>query len=256
MIDWSNDDFYADIGGKCAFNVYLFPKKMKRPQRKEDGTYHINGKKFRELFGSRQQVMNGTCYKTAGELVKSDLMMNKWGRIVSRKKHATAKKEKRLLKSGYTAKKGKFGYVKVGTKKNRKTRKMRGGVVDCDMVKLNNDLTVANNALAILGDNEDKTAANAAVTAARKALEACKEPPSEELVQGSENPVEPGSEELVEPGSEKLVQGSEELVEPGSEEPTVMDAESSNKSSNKESLGGKKGRGKKRRGGSNKLFTM
>ena len=123
---------YAEIGGKCAFNVYLFPKKMKRPQRKEDGTYHINGKKFRELFGSRQQVMNGTAYKTAGELVKSDLMMNKWGRIVSRKKHASAKKEKRLLKSGYTAKKGKFGYVKVGTKKNRKTRKMRGGNDDDD----------------------------------------------------------------------------------------------------------------------------
>jgi hypothetical protein len=102
---------------------------MKRPQRKEDGTYHINGKKFRELFGSRQQVMNGTCYKTTGELVKSDLMMNKWGRIVSRKKHATAKKEKRLLKSGYTAKKGKFGYVKVGSRKTRSKRgsKKRGG---------------------------------------------------------------------------------------------------------------------------------
>jgi hypothetical protein len=96
----------------------------KRPHRSEDGTYHINGKKYRELFGSRQQVMNGTAYKTAGELVKSQLMMNKWGRIVSRKKHATAKKEKRLLKHGYSAKKGKFGYVKVNT---RRTRRMKGG---------------------------------------------------------------------------------------------------------------------------------
>ena len=100
---------------------------MKRPQRKEDGKYHISGKKFNELFGSRQQVMNGTAYKTAGELCKSDLMMNKWGRIVSRKKHISAKKEKRLLKHGYTAKKGKFGYVKVNTRKNRKSRKVRGG---------------------------------------------------------------------------------------------------------------------------------
>ena len=97
---------------------------MKKPHRSADGTYHINGKKYRELFGSRQQVMNGTAYKTAGELVKSQLMMNKWGRIVSRKKHTTAKREKRLLKHGYSAKKGKFGYVKVGT---RKTRRMRGG---------------------------------------------------------------------------------------------------------------------------------
>ena len=98
----------------------------KRPHRSEDGTYHINGKKFKELFGSRQQVMNGTAYKTAGELTKSHLMMNKWGRIVSRKKHATAKKEKRLLKHGYTAKKGKFGYVKIGSK-GRKSRKVKGG---------------------------------------------------------------------------------------------------------------------------------
>jgi len=99
----------------------------KRPHRNANGMYSINGKQFKELFGSRQQVMNGTAYKTAGELTKSHLMMNKWGRIVSRKKHATAKKEKRLVKHGYTAKKGKFGAVKIGTKKNRKSRKVRGG---------------------------------------------------------------------------------------------------------------------------------
>ena len=108
----------------------------KRPHRSADGTYHINGKSFKELFGSRQQVMNGTAYKTAGELTKSHLMMNKWGRIVSRKKHATAKKEKRLVKHGYTAKKGKFGYVKVGTKKNRKSRKTRGGEGEGETVPL------------------------------------------------------------------------------------------------------------------------
>jgi len=106
----------------------------KRPHRSADGAYHIHGKKFKELFGSRQQVMNGTAYKTAGELTKSHLMMNKWGRIVSRKKHATAKKEKRLVKHGYTAKKGKFGYVKIGskTRKNRKSRKVKGGNHDDD----------------------------------------------------------------------------------------------------------------------------
>jgi hypothetical protein len=107
---------------------------MKRPHRSEkDGHYHIAGKSYKELFGSRQQVMNGTAYKTAGELCKSDLMMNKWGRIVSKKKHTTAKKEKRLLKHGYTAKKGKFGFVKIAAKKSkskRSTKKMRGGEPD------------------------------------------------------------------------------------------------------------------------------
>ena len=105
---------------------------MKRPHRDpKDHMYHISGKKYPELFGSRQQVMNGTAYKTTGELTKSSLMMNKWGRIVSAKKHATAKKEKRLQKYGYFAKKGKFGYVKKTVSKRKsakKSRKMRGGM--------------------------------------------------------------------------------------------------------------------------------
>jgi hypothetical protein len=45
--------------------------------------------------------------------------MNKHGRVVSLKKHKTAKKEKRLEKAGYGYKKGEFGYVKIGTRKNR-----------------------------------------------------------------------------------------------------------------------------------------
>ena len=94
----------------------------KRPERQSDGLYHINGKTYKELFGSRQQVWNGTAYKTAGELVRSDLMMNKWGRIVSVLKHKTAKKEKRLEKYGFFAKKGSFGYVKRSTRKNRSSK--------------------------------------------------------------------------------------------------------------------------------------
>ena len=37
-------------------------------------------------IGSRAQVMHGTAHHTAGGLKKGDLKMNKWGRIVSRKK--------------------------------------------------------------------------------------------------------------------------------------------------------------------------
>jgi len=85
---------------------------MKRPSRAADGKYHIKSKSYKELFGSRQQVWNGTAYKTTGSLTKRDLMMNKWGRIVSSKKHRTAKAEKRLQKYGYFAEKGKFGAVK------------------------------------------------------------------------------------------------------------------------------------------------
>ena len=101
---------------------------MKRPVRTDDGKYHLKQGVFNELFGSRTQVMNGTAYKTSGELTKKDLMMNKWGRIVSTKKHHTAKKEKRLQKAGYFAKKGKFGYVKKNksrVKSKDKTQKKK-----------------------------------------------------------------------------------------------------------------------------------
>jgi hypothetical protein len=84
----------------------------KRPTRGDDGNYHIQGKTYKQLFGSRQQVWNGTAYKTEGLLTKGDLMMNKWGRIVSKLKHKTAKKEKRLEKNGFFAEKGKFGVVR------------------------------------------------------------------------------------------------------------------------------------------------
>lgn len=107
---------------------------MKRPVRDDDGTYHIKGKHYPELFGSRQQVVNGTAYKTTGELTKKDLMMNKWGRIVSAKKHKTAKKEKRLEKAGYFAKKGKFGFVKKTARKSRKAKK-KGGEPDSGHVE-------------------------------------------------------------------------------------------------------------------------
>jgi len=77
-----------------------------------------------QTIGSRRQVWNGTVKRTSGGLTKNDLMMSH-GRIVSKSKHFSAKKEMRLLKHGYGTKKGKFGYVKIGTKKHNK--KMRGG---------------------------------------------------------------------------------------------------------------------------------
>ena len=101
---------------------------VKRPHKASDGYYHIGSKKYKLLFGSREQVWNGTAYKTKGELKKEDFIKNKWNRIVSVKKHKTAKKEKRLEKYGYFAEKGKFGYVKKSPKKtSKKTKKRKGG---------------------------------------------------------------------------------------------------------------------------------
>jgi len=100
---------------------------MKRPTKNSEGLYVIDDKEYKLLFGSRQQVMHETAYKTTGNLTKDDLVMNKWGRIVSAKKHTSAKKEKRLEKHGFFTKKGKFGYVKksVRSRKTRNTRKSK-----------------------------------------------------------------------------------------------------------------------------------
>ena len=96
---------------------------MKRPVRQPDGKYHLDGKSFSLLFGSRQQVWNETAYKTPGGLLRSELLMNKWGRIVSKNKHTSSKKEMRLKKYGYTAKKGKFGYVKINSTRSKNKSK-------------------------------------------------------------------------------------------------------------------------------------
>ena len=99
---------------------------VKKHMKAADGMYHIQGQKYEKLEGSRAQVWHGTAKQTPGCLCKSDLMMNKHGRIVSKKKHATAKRENRLVKAGFLTKKGHFGVVKSGkalTKKRRRHHK-------------------------------------------------------------------------------------------------------------------------------------
>jgi len=85
--------------------------------RNANGLYKINGRTFKELSGSRVQVWNRTAHHTPGGLTRRHLMRNKWGRLVSVAKHRTAKKQKRLEKAGFFAKKGKFGVVKKDKKR-------------------------------------------------------------------------------------------------------------------------------------------
>jgi hypothetical protein len=78
-----------------------------------------------KTFGSRAEVFHGTAKKTSGGLEKKHLLQNKHGEIVSRKKHNTAKKEKRLEKYGFFTQKGKFGYVKRDKSKRKTKSKSR-----------------------------------------------------------------------------------------------------------------------------------
>ena len=105
---------------------------MTRFRKREDGKYHIHGKVHEKVEGTRAEVWHGTAYKTAGDLTKTHLLKNKHGRIVSKKKHTTARKEKRLVKAGYGATKGKFGYVLLNNKSRRSSRRksLKGGMID------------------------------------------------------------------------------------------------------------------------------
>lgn len=104
---------------------------------------------FKKTIGTRAEVYHGSARRTSGGLTKNELMMNKHGRIVSRKKHTTAKREMRLLKYGFATKKGKFGFVKTKTSKRNssrsskrsKSRKMRGGMY----ANVNDDYTLKTN---------------------------------------------------------------------------------------------------------------
>lgn len=96
---------------------------VKQIRKGPDGKYTIGGAKFDMLVGSRAQVFHKTAYKTSGGLTSKDLVKNTQGRIVSKKKSQTAKKEKRLEKHGWTAEKGKFGAIKIKSGKGRRSRR-------------------------------------------------------------------------------------------------------------------------------------
>ena len=100
---------------------------MRKQHKSSDGKYHISGKVYDHLVGSRAQVYHGSAFKTSGGLLKKDLVQNKRGRIVSKKKLETAKREKRLEKHGYFAEKGKFGAVRKTAKRSSKRKALTLG---------------------------------------------------------------------------------------------------------------------------------
>lgn len=82
----------------------------------------MEGGGHKHAVGSRVQVVNGTAHHTSGGLTKKDLKYNKYGRIVSAKKSALAKRKGTLKKwekktgMKWTIKKGKPVKVKHGKK--------------------------------------------------------------------------------------------------------------------------------------------
>ena len=98
------------------------------------------GRTYKNLVGTRAEVMHGSAFKTSYGKTKSEggdaltrvnLKYNKNGRIVSKVK--SSKKDKllkQLRDAGYTTKKGKFGAVKTA-KKGRKAKRSRRKTKRC-----------------------------------------------------------------------------------------------------------------------------
>ena len=136
--DTNKKNFIITMDSDNTHPITIIPKMIKMMKKNNSDiviasrflpTSKVNGlsffRKFLSIFAKyifsysfphknlKEYTCNFRIYRP--HLIK-DLMKNKWGRIVSKKKHMTAKKEKRLQKHGYTAKKGKFGAVKISDK--------------------------------------------------------------------------------------------------------------------------------------------
>ena len=68
------------------YGIIMNELKPQRYSKNKDGKYEINGKIYDALEGSRENVWNEFAYKTTGGLTKIDLIINKDGKIVSKKK--------------------------------------------------------------------------------------------------------------------------------------------------------------------------
>jgi len=59
---------------------------LKRRDKGPDGFFHIDGRVYELLEGTRHDVWYGKAYQTSGGLIKTDLLINKDGKIVSKSK--------------------------------------------------------------------------------------------------------------------------------------------------------------------------
>ena len=68
--------------------------------RQPDGLYYIQGCTYTKLIGNREEVWNGTAYKTPGELTKAGLCISKTGKIVSILKSVDSTQNNRIVAWG------------------------------------------------------------------------------------------------------------------------------------------------------------
>lgn len=73
---------------------------LKKNIKNKQGVYHINGVDYKLLEGTRQEVWDGIAYQTPGVLHKHDLIINKSGKLVSKKKCIQETIDNKFVKCG------------------------------------------------------------------------------------------------------------------------------------------------------------
>ena len=73
---------------------------LKKIMKNSSGTYDVGGKQYELLLGTRQEVWDGKAYKTSGGLLKNELILNKHGNIVSKRKSISETQLNRLFTAG------------------------------------------------------------------------------------------------------------------------------------------------------------
>lgn len=80
----------TNIEEECLANyeetINKIKDKIKNIKKNKDGKYYIHDKVYEMLTGTRAEVYAELSFKTSGGLTKDDLILNKYGKIVSKKK--------------------------------------------------------------------------------------------------------------------------------------------------------------------------
>lgn len=84
--DYDSDSEIVTTQELHDYGIVVNQIRNKRRDRHEHGFFHIDGRLFELLEGTRNDVWEGKAYQTSGGLIKKDLLLNKNGKIVSKSK--------------------------------------------------------------------------------------------------------------------------------------------------------------------------
>ena len=82
--DYDSDSVHVTNQEVLDYGIVVNQIRKKRRDRHEDGFFHIEGRLYPILEGTRNEVWEGKAYQTSGGLIKTDFVINQHGKIVSK----------------------------------------------------------------------------------------------------------------------------------------------------------------------------